>query len=551
MRVSRVGSNRYLIIVYSLLTNPEAICTRISSSTFSVVSSRSSSSASLSSPTTTAIDLWRSATDDRLAPKRTTVRKSSDGRTARLAPTELPATAMTISRCRIHLLLERHILRQKQAVAFVYLRYPPDVHPSHQCYVHKTYMYHKGQVTHSLHHPRFASPTRNHVSDQFPISLIQAIPLLHHLMQPSQRHPLSHNYVFRNTESPSPLPLFRQRNTATCCTHNPRISYATSMPIRSIPLSYHSRYYTAIRSNPPTVTTAFDFQIPLFTFAPPSPQTPSPFDPKAHRNNAPEMPPYLCHLCQSYNPSSSPCPLCRQCQHEYCIRCLPVFPVLTPSSPIVGSFTTFAHREEAKGGWEEVEEVIEGVIPAYAAETGDRDREVEEDTPVESEEEEEWDMKRMADDDEEEVADVMMMMCQPTPTPTPVPTLHPLLQSNTSSVPNSSSASASASALTITTSNSTPPPPAPPPPRNDTPSFSFPAWEIPTRLAPIKHAHARNRSLDEYKYGFEERVGKLMRKGSIRLREVVRRGGSGGGRGVSAGRAKEKGEGLLVGVGGV
>ena len=51
------------------------------------------------------------------------------------------------------------------------------------------------------------------------------------------------------------------------------------------------------------------------------------------------MPAYSCHLCAFYN--TFPSPLCQNCAHEYCIRCLPLIPDPSPlqPSPIDSSIT--------------------------------------------------------------------------------------------------------------------------------------------------------------------------------------------------------------------
>lgn len=102
--------------------------------------------------------------------------------------------------------------------------------------------------------------------------------------------------------------------------------------------------------------------------------------------------------------------------------------------------------------------------------------------------------------------------------------------------------------------------------------FSFPPWEIPSTTH--AHKHSRNKStttIDEHKAKLErelkrtmssqtERMGRLMRKGSMRLREVVLGGGIGAGIGGNGKRERERGmsvgrgsgmEGLIAGLGGV
>ncbi|KAL8736403.1 MAG: hypothetical protein Q9166_000195 [cf. Caloplaca sp. 2 TL-2023] len=60
------------------------------------------------------------------------------------------------------------------------------------------------------------------------------------------------------------------------------------------------------------------------------------------------MPAYLCHICQTFNPF--PSPHCQNCTHAYCIICLPLLPESSPLPPYFGSSTLNSSSSETAEG---------------------------------------------------------------------------------------------------------------------------------------------------------------------------------------------------------
>ncbi|KAL8749467.1 MAG: hypothetical protein Q9184_006800 [Pyrenodesmia sp. 2 TL-2023] len=275
------------------------------------------------------------------------------------------------------------------------------------------------------------------------------------------------------------------------------------------------------------------------------------------------MPPYLCHICSTHNPH--PSPLCRHCTHPYCICCLPVF------ATVPSSFSTIPDSsppsQTASPNRTPEDEQCEEWLASSSSGSGFAEGEThpahrrvmllvgsegmisvraDDDSEAVYHEEVEKGSGRPAQGEEQKLGPPGQELTPLSTSPITIPPLPPALTHPTTSTTSPSP---------ISTTRQTAP-------------FSFPSWEIPsstTHAHRHKHKHSRHKStttIDEHKAKLEpesrrtmsaqsERVRRLMRKGSMRLREVVMIGGAGKSerdKGISV----EMGtEGLMVGLGGV
>ncbi|KAI4177386.1 MAG: hypothetical protein LQ343_000366 [Gyalolechia ehrenbergii] len=250
------------------------------------------------------------------------------------------------------------------------------------------------------------------------------------------------------------------------------------------------------------------------------------------------MPSYLCHVCSAYN--AFPSPLCNNCTHKYCIACLPVIP---NPSPLRTSFTSDDDTEDSGSGFSSIRssmiEEIRHIHPAYRCTTPVEYRE-------EEEEEEEEDIIG-----ENKVSDLTTAFEQDSAERLAHPPESRAIDENQKEEPTLTIESPSPIPLfppSTTTIEPIIPIPQPGPPTQPPPLLTspqplllpdWPPWEtaITTLSSNRLHPHSRHRSVDEHRNKLErelrrtmsmqsEKVSRLMRKGSMRLKEAAARASS-------------------------
>lgn len=267
-------------------------------------------------------------------------------------------------------------------------------------------------------------------------------------------------------------------------------------------------------------------------------------------NHLQAMPAYLCHLCTTYNPF--PSPLCQNCNHKYCIICLPIIPDPYPIQPSSldsstgydSSISSFTLDEPADQEPKD-EDIIREFLSIHPAHRLTRPPSPIELTGSEPE--------ALSASPEQLPADVVITTATPTepstryhpgtnPLSTPPPLARksssPLLLSSYSLFPRTP---VQATTTTTTTRMITKSPI--PFPHTTRPSIARTITDTsPLAPPPQKPHHKRHGSIPEL-IATEgdllrrtmsvqgEKVSRLVRKGSMRLKEVCVRGGGGGGGG--------------------
>ena len=254
------------------------------------------------------------------------------------------------------------------------------------------------------------------------------------------------------------------------------------------------------------------------------------------------MPAYLCHICTTYNPF--PSPLCANCTHPYCIICLPIIPQphsfqpssLDSSTSYNSSISSFTLEEEELKDEDIIREFL-SIHPAH--------RLTRPPSPTDVSEPGKW-VSSVVPTSEEEAENVVITTATPCDSPSmhhqvqhqPPPTVPPLLPRKSSqTLPPTSNFLFVPKPLQPPTPTAQPPRPAPHTPDSNIRPIITQTTTSPLALAPRpqRSHHKRHSSIpdiivDEGDHlrrtmsAQGEKVSRLVRKGSMRLRGICGRG---------------------------
>lgn len=255
------------------------------------------------------------------------------------------------------------------------------------------------------------------------------------------------------------------------------------------------------------------------------------------------MPAYLCHICTTYNPF--PSPLCANCTHPYCIICLPIIPQplsfqpssLDSSTSYNSSISSFTIEEEELKDEDIIREFL-SIHPAH--------RLTRPPSPIDVMESGKRVSSVVPTSEEGETEKVVITMATPcdSPTmyhqvqhqpPTPIPRLLPRKSSQT--MPPTSNFLFVPKPLQPRTPTAQLPKPAPHIPDSNTRPTITRTKTSPLALAsPPKRSHHKRHSsipdilvnegdhLRRTMSAQGDKVSRLVRKGSMRLRGICGRG---------------------------